>query len=104
MIWLEKDYRLPNYKLYKMKFSLQKKDIYNYVYLVISLISVFWLLSGYELIVSKAPETHIFSSTIFKLISDFWSVLFIGIFVLPIFIGTHTFRKKHAFIAVKIIF
>lgn len=87
-----------------MNFSLQKKDIYNYVQSVIALISVFWLLSLYELFASRSPESSVFSSILFKLISDFWSGLFIGILIFPIFIGIHSFRKKYAFIVVKVIF
>ena len=90
-----------------MKFRIQKKDIYKYIYLTISLICVFWLISVLEIYLSissgiKTPS--IGTAILYKFLNDFWSGLIIGILILPIFLLFNLLIKKGSIIVVKIVF
>jgi len=90
-----------------MKFSLQTKDVYKYIYLTISLICVFWVISVLELYLSissgiKVPSLG--TAILYKFLNDFWSGLIIGIVLLPIFLLLNLFIKKGSIIVVKTVF
>lgn len=89
-----------------MKFSLKTKDIFNYLYLVLALICAFWIISGYELYMSKPSIDGPNLATVFvyKLLHDFWCGFIIGMLGFPIFFIISAIRDKIAFIGISILF
>ena len=87
-----------------MTFNIKKETITKYACLTLSLISALWLVSLFELFVSKASETPIFLASIYKLINDFWSGLIIGILLFPLFLLLILLVKKYAITLIKILF
>ena len=87
-----------------MKFNIKKEAINKYVYLTLSLISALWLVSLFELFVSKALEANIFLASIYKLINDFWSGLIIGVLLFPLFLLLIVLVKKYAITLIKALF
>jgi phosphoglycerol transferase MdoB-like AlkP superfamily enzyme/tetratricopeptide (TPR) repeat protein len=90
-----------------MKFRIQKKNIYKYIYLSISLICVFWLISALELylsISSGIKASSIGITMLYKFLNDFWSGLIIGIILFPIFMLLNLFLTKGSVTVVKVVF
>ena len=89
-----------------MKINLQKKDVYAYVFLTLSLISTFWFISLFELYASKANgvSSSLGMTIVFKLLNDFWAGIIIGLLMLPIYLFFKILIKKGASTAIKIVF
>lgn len=88
-----------------MKFKLQTKNGYNYIYLVIALICTFWCISIFELFASTSSESHSVAVTIlYRFVNDFWAGLIIGVIFFPLFVLVGIKAKKTAFIVLSIIF
>lgn len=90
-----------------MKFRLKKTYILNYVYATIALIAVFWLISIYEVYLSKSAGVNGYSlgTVIFyKLLNDFFSGLVIGVLLFPLYLIIDIFSKKAAIIFTSILF
>ena len=70
-----------------MKFDNLTKSINKNIYLTLSLVVTFWLLTSYEVLttISNGIEISNVGAHIgFKLINDFWAALFIGLLLLPL--------------------
>ena len=87
-----------------MDFSIQSKTIYKYVCLTIGLINTFWLISVFELVMSKSSTSNMLLAVLFKFTNDFWSGLAIGLLLFPVFILFHIFLKKGAINVLKVLF
>ncbi|MBI9040018.1 sulfatase-like hydrolase/transferase [Lutibacter sp.] len=89
-----------------MKLKFQLKEIYKYGYLILAFIATFWLISFFEVfqLTSKNVGISIGSSLFFKLLNDFWTGLFISVFLFPLYFLVAYFHKKAAVILIQILF
>ena len=90
-----------------MKLSLKKTEIYKYVYLILALICAFWIISTYDIIVSKAlsaANTGLGTIILYKFLNDFWYGLIIGGMLFPVYFLMSLFAKRGALIVQKVIF
>jgi phosphoglycerol transferase MdoB-like AlkP superfamily enzyme/tetratricopeptide (TPR) repeat protein len=90
-----------------MQFKVDKDQFYSYVFATLTLISVFWWLSFYELYLSKEAGIVIENygtAILYKLINDFWTGLIIGMLLFPIFYLIQIFSKKAGSITVYVCF
>lgn len=87
-----------------MKISFHKEGIYKYVYLTLSLIGVFWLLSFFEIFQSKSIDVAFWTTIVYKLINDFWAGFLIGMFLFPLFFLIQLFYRKSALALIKVFF
>lgn len=75
-----------------MDSNQQLKKHFSYGYLCLSMLSVFWLISIFEIVAKKytgieIPNTAI--TLVYKLINDFWTVLIISLLGLPLYFAVN---------------
>ena len=84
---------------FKLKLIEVSKNLYKYFYLTISLLSVFLLMSLYEVLMST-PSGSYSSTTLvisfYKFLNDFWTVILISLLFFPLYIIVFFLRKKIA--------
>ncbi|WP_111307755.1 sulfatase-like hydrolase/transferase [Confluentibacter sediminis] len=83
-----------------MKLNFKNEDIHKYACATISLLIVFWSISLFEVLSTKSTSTNI----LFKIVNDFWTCVFIGLILLPLYIFLIIIIKKYALILVNTIY
>lgn len=83
-----------------MKFEFGNKDVYRYSNTTLAFIGVFWLISIFEVLVSKSNASNLF----LKLVNDFWCALILSIILFPFYLLMYSITKKYALLVVKILF
>lgn len=87
-----------------MDLRILNKDIYKYGNLTFALIGAFWLISVFEVIMSKTSQTSVASTLFYKIVNDFWSGLIIGVLVFPLCFLINIIAKKQVLTIMKILF
>jgi phosphoglycerol transferase MdoB-like AlkP superfamily enzyme len=87
------------------KFSF--KTGFRYIYLTLSLIFTFWLITLFEIYSKTASGIHIqdLTTTVsFKILNDFWTGLLIGLLFLPLYLAFVFIKKAINEILIKVLF
>ncbi|WP_298288892.1 sulfatase-like hydrolase/transferase [uncultured Lutibacter sp.] len=90
-----------------MRFEILTKGVNKNIYLILSLIVTFWMLSLYEvyMTISNGIEiSNIGTHIAFKFINDFWTGLIIGLILLPFQLLISFLFKRTGILFFKIIF
>lgn len=89
-----------------MKIKLSFNTTSNYIYLTLSLIFTFWLITLFEVYstVSNGVAIEIATTLAYKLINDFWTGLIIALLFLPLYLAFLFIKKPYNDIAIKILF
>ncbi len=90
-----------------MKIKDQLKNSFSYLYLSLSLILTFWLISFFEIISKSINGIHldnIVVAILFKLMNDFWTGLIISLLFYPLFLVLGYAKKPWDSIAIKVLF
>lgn len=88
-------------------FKDQFKNSFKYLYLTLSLILTFWLLSLFEIAMTltNGPAVqNIVSTIIYKLLNDFGTGLIIGIVFYPLYLACFFIKKPYDQYPIKILF
>lgn len=97
-----------NYKfLFITNLNSQFKNSFKYLYLTLSLILAFWLLSFFEVIMAPTnglEMKNLASTIIYKLINDFWTGLTIGLLFYPLYLACFFIKKPYDLYVIKILF
>jgi lipoteichoic acid synthase len=80
---------------------------YCYLYLIVSAIITFWLLSLFEIYstFSYISEKHnVWTTIIYKFLNDFWAGILIGLLFIPFYFALFYLKNRIEIILVKILF
>ncbi|MFH4963410.1 sulfatase-like hydrolase/transferase [Gaetbulibacter sp. M235] len=89
-----------------MRFKLHNNS-YQYAYLTLALICVFWCISIFDIILSQTSGviiSNIGLSILYKCINDFWAGLIIGLLLFPFYLLLDVFFKSRALLVINILF
>lgn len=90
-----------------MKIQDQLKNSQSYLYLSLSLMFSFWLISIFEIftkLINNIPQENTVPLLAFKLLNDFWTVLLISLFLYPLYLILAFIRKPWDNALIKILF
>ncbi|WP_366182460.1 sulfatase-like hydrolase/transferase [Flavobacterium ovatum] len=90
-----------------MKIKEQLRTSSSYLYLSLSLILTFWLISLFEIFSKMANGielSNIITAFSFKLLNDFWTVLIISALIYPLFLLLGYIKKPWDIVSIKVIF
>ncbi|SEA74688.1 Phosphoglycerol transferase MdoB [Flavobacterium gillisiae] len=91
----------------KKKNAFSFKNGFRYIYLTLSLIFTFWLITLFEIYSKTASGIQIQDLTTtlsFKLLNDFWTGLIIGLLFLPLYLAFVFVKKPIDEILIKVLF
>ena len=91
----------------KKKNAFSFKNGFRYIYLTLSLIFTFWLITIFEIYSKTASGIQIQDLTTtlsFKLLNDFWTGLIIGLLFLPLYLAFVFVKKPIDEILIKVLF
>ena len=88
-----------------MKFKT-KINLFKYIYLIISLLGVFLLMSLYDLIMTSSisDSPNIGAVILYHFLNDFWTVIIIGLLFTPFYVLLVLLSKKLAITFFKLLF
>jgi lipoteichoic acid synthase len=90
-----------------MKFTFNLKNSYSYIYLILSLIVSFWIISIFEIVARSSNAVSFFSTAVslcYKLLNDFWTGSIIGLLFSPLYLGSIYIKKPVGEVVIKILF
>ncbi len=90
-----------------MKFNFQTKNMHKYIYVTLSLIGIFWLISLTELYITISNGINIpniKTAIAYKLLNDFWLGMWIGFLVFPLYFLLILIGKRFGEIVIKVLF
>lgn len=90
----------------KLKIKTPNVSIHVYIYMVLSLLGTFWMLSLFEFIMTSDKNiwVSIGMTVLFRFLNDFWAVILIGLILFPLYLGLVALSKKVGVIILKILF
>lgn len=90
-----------------MTLNIKKETLLNYLNLTLALVFVYWVMTVYEVVLSKtsvSTDVSIVSILLYKFLNDFLTGLFLGLIALPLFLIIALWRRKLATVIVIILF
>ena len=79
-------------------------NCYAYVYLMLSAIITFWLLSLFEIFSNGSQNHNIGALVGYKLLNDFWAGIVIGLLFIPFYFAFFYIKKPLETVIIKVVF
>jgi len=89
----------------KIQFPKISKLVYNYIYLLFTMLILVWICSlGEWYLTDYNEDISPISSIVYKFLNDFWAIVIFGILAFPIFLFLSVFLKKYVTPIFQVIF